>query len=144
IRIWTTPPSDEFGGNITATMGTYDRRDVRGSIDVPITENLLTKWTASSLFRDGYITSLSNGQHYGGMDQEVFRGDMLWTPTDRLSFRLTHTTDQNLITEPKVQDAIFNVHVIPGPDNIVGTDDDVQNWGVLMRDFYGLAIETNP
>src|SRR5690606_27240748 len=37
-----------------------------------------------------------------------------------------------------------NVHVIPGPDNIVGTDDDVQNWGVLMRDFYGLAIETNP
>ena len=144
IRIWTTQPSEEFGGSITATTGTYDRRDVKGSIDLPITDNLLTKWTASSLYRDGYIHSLSNGQNYGGMDQEVFRGDILWTPSDRVSLRLTHTNDTNLITEPKVQDAIYPTYAIPGPDNILGTDDDVQNWGVLMRDFYGLAIEQNP
>ncbi|MBN1240533.1 MAG: TonB-dependent receptor [Gammaproteobacteria bacterium] len=144
IRIWTTQPSEEFGGNVTATVGTYDRRDIKGSIDVPITDNLLTKWTASSVYRDGYIESLSNGLNYGGMDQEVFRGDMLWTPGDRVRMRLTHTSDENLITEPKVQDAVFPTYAIPGPDGIQGTADDVQNWGVLMRDFYGLAIETNP
>jgi len=155
IRIWTRQPEDEFGGNITATTGTYDRRDVKGSINLPITDNLKTKWTASSLFRDGYISSLSNGQNYGGIDQDVFRGDMLWTPADNVSFRLTYTSDENLITEPKVQDAIFETYAIPGPDNVLGapgstcaTDpakcDDVQNWGVLMRDFYGLAIEGNP
>jgi iron complex outermembrane receptor protein len=144
IRIWTALPGDELGGNITATTGTYDRRDVKGTIDVPITDNLRTKWTASSVFRNGYIDSVSNGQSYGGMDQDVFRGDILWTPGDRLSFRLTHTSDTAFITEPKVQDAIFPTHVVPGPDNIVGTADDVQNWGVLMRDFYGLALETNP
>jgi iron complex outermembrane receptor protein len=144
IRIWTALPGDELGGNITATTGTYDRRDVKGTIDVPITENLRTKWTASSVFRNGYIDSVSNGQSYGGMDQDVFRGDILWTPGDRLSFRLTHTSDTAFVTEPKVQDAIFPTHVVPGPDNIVGTADDVQNWGVLMRDFYGLALETNP
>jgi iron complex outermembrane receptor protein len=126
------------------TTGTYDRRDIKASVDVPITDNLLTKWTGSSVFRDGYITSLSNGRNYGGMDQEVFRGDMLWTPGDKVSIRLTHTSDTNLITEPKVQDAIFPTYAIPGPDGIQGTADDVQNWGVLMRDFYGLAIETNP
>jgi iron complex outermembrane receptor protein len=144
IRIWTTRPAEELGGNIQVTTGTYDRRDIKASIDVPITDNLLTKWTASSLYRDGYITSLSNGQNYGGMDQEVFRGDMLWTPGDKVSIRLTHTSDTNLITEPKVQDAIFPTYAIPGPDGVQGTADDVQNWGVLMRDFYGLAIETNP
>jgi len=144
IRIWTARPGEEFGGNITATAGTYDRRDVKGSVDVPISDNLLTKWTASSVFRDGYIHSVSNGQNYGGMDQDVFRGDILWTPADNLTFRLTVTSDESFVTEPKVQDAIFPTHVIPGPDNIVGTADDVQNWGVLMRDFYGLAIETNP
>lgn len=144
IRIWTARPGEEFGGNITATTGTYDRRDVKGSLDLPISDNLRTKWTASSVYRDGYIHSVSNGQNYGGMDQDVFRGDILWTPADNLSFRLTHTSDESFVTEPKVQDAIFDTRVVPGPDNIVGTPDDVQNWGVLMRDFYGLAIETNP
>jgi iron complex outermembrane receptor protein len=144
IRIWTRQPGEELGGNITATTGSYDRRDVKGSLDVPITEKLLTKWTASSVFREGYIDSVSNGQSYGGVDQDVFRGDILWMPADNLSFRLTHTSDESFITEPKIQDAIFNVHVVPGPDNVVGTPDDVQNWGVLMRDFYGLAIQTNP
>jgi iron complex outermembrane recepter protein len=144
IRIWTARPGEEFGGNITATTGTNDRRDVKGSIDVPISDNLRTKWTASSVYRDGFIHSITNDQNYGGMDQDVFRGDILWTPADKLSFRLTHTSDEAFTTEPKVQDAIFPTHVIPGPDGIVGTADDVQNWGVLMRDFYGLAIETNP
>jgi iron complex outermembrane receptor protein len=144
IRIWTARPKDEFGGNISATAGSYDRRDVKASVDVPVGDNLRTKWTASSVYRDGYIHSITNGQNYGGMDQDVFRGDILWTPADNLSFRLTHTSDVSNVTEPKIQDAIFDTSVVPGPDNIVGTADDVQNWGVLMRDFYGLALETNP
>jgi iron complex outermembrane receptor protein len=155
IRIWTKRPGEEFGGNVTATTGTYDRRDVKGSLDVPLSDNLRTKWTASSVYRDGYIDSVSNGKSYGGMDQDVYRGDIEWTPTDNLNFRLTYTSDTSLITEPKVQDAIFPTYAIPGPDGVLGapgstcaTDpracDDVQNWGVLMRDFYGLAIQTNP
>jgi iron complex outermembrane receptor protein len=144
IRIWTAQPNDEFGGTITATTGSLDRRDIKASVDLPFTDNLLTKFTASNLSRDGYIQSVSVDEDFGAMDQEVFRGDILWTPADRLQMRLTYTTDENLITEPKIQDAIFPTYAIPGPDNVLGTDDDVQNWGVLMRDFYGLAIETNP
>jgi iron complex outermembrane receptor protein len=155
IRIWTKRPSEELGGNVTATVGSYDRRDVKGSIDVPVSDTLRTKWTASSVYRDGYIDSVSNGQSYGGMDQDVYRGDIEWTPTDNLNFRLTYTSDTSYIDEPKVQDAIFPTYIIPGPDGVQGaagstcaTDpaacDDVQNWGVLMRDFYGLAIQTNP
>ena len=146
IRIWTKRPGEEFGGSVSATLGSYDRRDVKGSIDVPITETLRTKWTASSVYRDGYIDSVTNGKSYGGMDQDVFRGDIEWTPADNLSFRLTYTTDESFISEPKVQDAIFPVHVVPGPDGVITGPggDDVQNWGVLMRDFYGLAIQTNP
>ncbi len=33
-----------------------DRRDVKAAVDVPFTDKLLTKWTAASLSRDGYIT----------------------------------------------------------------------------------------
>jgi len=144
IRMWTTQPGNEFGGSVTATAGSYDRRDVKASVDIPITDTLVTKWTASSLYRDGFIDSLSTDQNYGLSDQDVLRADIMWTPTDSLQFRLTHTDDDLALNEPRIQDAIFDTRVIPGPDKIVGTADDVQNWGVLMRDFYALAIETNP
>ncbi len=144
IRIWTARPAEEFGGSITATTGSLDRRDVKASVDIPLSDNLLTKWTASSLYRDGYIQSLSVDRKYGESDQDVLRGDILWTPSDNLSIRVVHSSDDLALTEPRIQDAIFDTGVIPGPDLIVGTADDVQNWGVLMKDFYRLAIETNP
>ncbi len=144
IRIWTKGPSDEFGGNITVTTGSYDRKDVKASVDIPLSDTLTTKWTLSSLYRDGYIDSVSVDQSYGMSDQDVFRADIKWAPSDTFEARLTHTSDQLQLTEPRVQDAIFDTRVIPGPDLIVGTADDVQNWGALMKDFYGLAIEGNP
>jgi iron complex outermembrane receptor protein len=144
IRIWTTEPSDEFGGRITATTGSNSRRDVQANLDLPLSDNLLTKWTASSQKRDGFIQSLSVDREYGESDQQVFRGDILWTPSDRLSVRVVHSQDDLKLTEPRIQDAIFDTGVIPGPDGVLGTPDDVQNWGVLMKDFYRLAIEQNP
>ena len=33
VMIWTKRPQDEFGGDITATTGSYDRRDVRASVN---------------------------------------------------------------------------------------------------------------
>jgi iron complex outermembrane receptor protein len=144
IRIFTARPGEEFGGNVTATTGSLNRRDVKASVDIPITDNLRTKWTASNLSRDGYIQSLSIDRKYGESDQQVFRGDILWTPRANWSVRLTHSADELELTEPRIQDAIFDTRVVPGPDLIVGTADDVQNWGVLMKDFYGLAIATNP
>ncbi len=144
IRMWTKQPGDEFAGSITATAGSYDRRDVKATVDVPISDTLVTKWTASSLYRDGYIKSVSTNQNYGLSDQDVLRGDIMWTPRDDFQMRFTYTDDDLKLTEPRIQDAIWNTGVIPGPDGIVGTADDVQNWGVLMRDFYGLAIDANP
>ena len=125
-------------------MGSNDRRDVQANLDLPISDNLLTKWTASSQYRDGFIESSSVDRAYGESDQEVFRGDVLWTPTERVSLRFIHSMDDLKLTEPRIQVAIFDTGVIPGPDLVVGTADDVQNWGVLMKDFYRLAIEQNP
>ena len=47
IRIWTKRPAEEFGGKITATAG-CDRLDVKASVDVPLSDNVRTKWTAAN------------------------------------------------------------------------------------------------
>lgn len=126
IRIWTERPSEQFGADIRATVGSLDRRDVKLSVDLPLTENLLTKWTGASLYRDGYIQNVEIDQKNGGIDQKVFRGDLLWTPTDNLSLRFNYLTDQSDFTEPRIQDAIF---------------DTAANMGqaILIKEFYALA-----
>jgi iron complex outermembrane receptor protein len=126
IRIWTKQPSDTYGADMTITTGTLDRRDVRLSVDVPITKNFRTKWTGASLYRDGYIQDLTVNQKTGGIDQQVFSGDMLWTPSDKLSFRWQYSTNRSQFTEPRVQDGIFNTAA-------------QQGLNILIRDFYGLA-----
>ncbi len=128
IRLWTKRPGEEFGGTLTATVGSLDRRDVKGVVDVPLSETVLTKWTAASLYRDGYIQNLTTGEKDGGVDQNVFRGDVLWNASDALTLRFNYLYNKNIFTEPKVIDAIFRTFGDPGINDVIG-----------LPEFYGLV-----
>ncbi|WP_428098605.1 TonB-dependent receptor [Candidatus Rariloculus sp.] len=138
IRVWTRRPGEEFGGSVTATTGSNDRRDVKLSLDVPLSDNFRTKWTASSLYRGGYIQGLTIDHQFGDIDQNVYRGDMVWTPSDTVDIRLTHSEDEVWFTEPRIQNGIWDTAHIPGPGGDVPA---VQTWGVIPAQFYGLAGE---
>jgi len=127
IRIWTKRPTQEFGADLTGTLGSFDRRDVKASVNVPITDKLLTKWTVANLYRDGYLHDITTNLNNGGINQQLFHGDILWSPTDRISWRFNYQTDRNSYTEPRVQDAVF-----PGTLALAGN-------GIGSIDFYGLA-----
>ena len=76
------------------------------SFDLPFTDKLRSKWTAASLERDGYIQSLTVDRKYGALDDEVLRGDLLWLPTEKLSFRFNYqsndsTTDAKRVSNPR-------------------------------------------
>ncbi len=134
IRIWTKRPGDEVAGSLTTTLGSYDRMDVRGTIDLPISDTLTTKFTVASMQRDGYIKSLTTNQDHGAINQEVMRADIVWEPLDRLSFRLNYQDNTSEFTEPRVNDAMFRTYDDPNPSwtkilvgqpefyNLVGTD----------------------
>jgi iron complex outermembrane receptor protein len=107
IRIVTKKPAEEFGGQVSATIGDLNRRDVLASIDLPITDKLRSRWTAASLNRDGYIQSLTVDKKYGGNDDTVLRGDVLWTPTEKLSFRFNYQSNDSTTSEARVQSAVF-------------------------------------
>ena len=107
IRLVTKRPAEEFGGQINATIGSLDRRDVSASVDIPFTDKLRSKWTAASLQRDGYIQSLTVDRKYGSLDDEVLRGDLLWLPTEKLTFRFNYQSNDSTTTEARVQSAVF-------------------------------------
>jgi outer membrane receptor protein involved in Fe transport len=135
LRIWTKRPGEELGGTVTATAGSLNRRDVRASLDLPLSDNVRTKWTGANFQRDGYITSLTTGEKGGNIDQQVFRGDLVWDATDDLDFRFNYQKDVSEFTEPRIQDAMFHTYNQPpsfgwAPDyvgmalfyTLVGTD----------------------
>ena len=121
IRIWTKRPGEELAGSIQMTLGSYDRNDVKGTIDIPIGDTIKTKFTVASMNRDGYIKSLTTNQHHGAIDQSVKRADIVWQPLDRLSFRLGYNNDYSEFTEPRVQDAMYRTYDDPNP-----------NWGKIL------------
>jgi iron complex outermembrane receptor protein len=133
IRLWTKRPGEEFGGTITATVGSFDRRDVKGVVDVPLSDNVFTKWSAASLYRDGYIQNLTTGDKDGGVDQSVFRGDLVWDASDTLSLRFNYMRNDNVFTEPKVVDAIFRTYGDPGINDVIG-----------LPEFYGTVPGVEP
>jgi iron complex outermembrane recepter protein len=133
IRIWTKRPTEEFGGNVTAVAGSLDRRDVKATVDIPFSDTVLTKWTAASLSRDGYIENLTTGEKDGAVDQTIFRGDLVWNPTDKLSLRFNYLYNDNTFTEPKVVDAIFRTYGDPGIMDVIG-----------LPEFYGTVPGVEP
>lgn len=69
IRYIVKKPSDEFGGYIDGTVGNFDRVDVRGTINVPLTDKIFAKATFGALNRDGFIDSLTDNTVLG--DEQV-------------------------------------------------------------------------
>ena len=111
ISIVTHTPGDHFTAKVEMTTGSFARRDLAGTFDIPIAENLLTSTTVSSLIRDGYQKRIptpglpdfnnipedtyhqsgyfSNGDTQGGQNQQVIREKILYRASDSLNFTFT-------------------------------------------------------
>jgi iron complex outermembrane receptor protein len=90
IQYVSRRPGNEFSGRVSARTGSFNRRDVQASVDVPLSENFLTKFTFANLERDGFVNSVDAGLKYGDINDQFARADLLWTPTDALSVRYSY------------------------------------------------------
>ncbi len=109
INIVTRTPGREFAVNGSVTVGSFERLDVAGTVDIPLAENLRTNFTFASNNRQGFqrrVPYTSNqpfvresptiyresgydsSEYAGGIDDWSVRGKVLWEPTDRLTVTL--------------------------------------------------------
>jgi iron complex outermembrane receptor protein len=116
ISIVTRTPGDTANIQAQVTGGSYDRRDVAVTADLPLAENLLSSVTFSDQFQEGYQKRIpypsptpyvsdpvgalhSSGTEafdtQGGTNQQVARAKLLWKASDSvtatLSLDWTHT-----------------------------------------------------
>jgi len=83
----TKLPADNFGTRIRASVGSFSRRDIQAAVDLPLSDTLKMKVTASSQFRDGFMKSVLVDRAYGDINDQLVRADFLWKPADGLTIR---------------------------------------------------------
>ena len=99
IQYVTQKPQEEFGARIKTTFGQFNRADIVANVDIPLSDTVLTKITAASLNRDGYVESLTVDEDYGEIDNTVLRGMLQWQPNDSFTGLFTATyinNDENM------------------------------------------------
>src|SRR5258708_2375377 len=57
INIVSAKPTDEFGGTGELELGSFSRRYLRGTLNIPLSDSVKIRLTASSKEKDGYVHS---------------------------------------------------------------------------------------
>lgn len=82
------PVMDEFSGKFDVTLGNYSLRQFRGSVNVPVADNIAMRTAFSRYERDGFSTNVLNGQALDDSDNYSLRTDWLWQVSSDTSVRL--------------------------------------------------------
>ena len=85
ITMLTTRPTQNFSGWADITTGTDSRSDLRLVVNGPLSNQVLARFSASSLNQDAYGVSLQNGTEFGDINTDYARGALRWLPGDSLT-----------------------------------------------------------
>jgi iron complex outermembrane recepter protein len=89
------PNTQEYQGKAALTLGAFNRRDYKLSVNVPVVENVLAARVAFMwLKEDGYMNKIVNnaatGAHNPRLDQMYLTGSLLFTPSEKLEVYLKY------------------------------------------------------
>jgi outer membrane receptor protein involved in Fe transport len=88
ISIYSKKPSFDFGATGEVTYGNYDYMRIGGSVTGPISETIAARLDGIWVKRDGFYRDTTNNTDVNDRDLYFVRGQVLFEPTDSLSFRL--------------------------------------------------------
>ncbi len=81
LNVITKLPSEDFGGQVRLTGGSDNRIDVMGTVNLPVSDQLLSRFSFAMRNRDGYVNRIG-GDDLGDDNSISARGRILWKPTE--------------------------------------------------------------
>jgi iron complex outermembrane receptor protein len=96
ISIVNRKPSEDPDFFAEASYGSYNRGLLRATIDIPISDRVLTKFSAFAVKDDGYGSSLTTGEDLSGEDSIGLRAAVRLLPTETITWDLAidHTNQE--------------------------------------------------
>lgn len=170
ISVVTRDPGDELAFRGSVTTGRFNRIDLAGSVDLPISEQLGAMVTFASNKRQGYQkvvpfpggAGVADPLHYyrlglfqtsdrnGGIDDWVVRGKLKW---DNGAVRMVLAGDYSQVDQSSSPNSLLaTTEYLPGPfaglaaNNIPGTafDPSATPTGFLFAGLYNFCIGSTP
>lgn len=91
INVISRKPDDTLHGDVQVTGGSYDRFDLRGSVNVPLSDTFFMRAAAASYNRDGFVDAPNtpDREALGDVNQDAGRLAFRWLPNDKFSADLT-------------------------------------------------------
>lgn len=139
------PSLSGLDASVAATYGNYDQVDLAGYANLPLTSTLAARISASSRTHDGYVRNVFLDSDVDDADTKSVRGQLLWTPTDRLSIlaaadgtrdRGTMQARHTIGVDPSsASAAVWRPTIDRNPDTTR-----METNGVQDRDTYGLRL----
>jgi iron complex outermembrane receptor protein len=86
ISVVMKKPSDTMQGYVEAGAGRFGKTLLRGSIDLPLSDNVLTKFSAYYVDDDGYLENRTDGKDYNEADLTGVRAALRWLISDSMTW----------------------------------------------------------
>ncbi|MBK7168331.1 MAG: TonB-dependent receptor [Gammaproteobacteria bacterium] len=82
-------PSQDFSGYVKGTIGDYDQYKAEGAIGGGITDTLAARFSGAYVKSDGYVRNRYTGTDLNNADDQSYRLQFLWDPTEDLQILLS-------------------------------------------------------
>ncbi len=115
VNVISRAPSSEFGGQARVTVGTDRLIRTQGTVNLPISETVLSRLSFMNSKRDGYVHNRAGTfGDTGDEDRWSARGALQWSVSDEVSLTLrADATRERQLPAPNVLVA-FNEAATPG------------------------------
>ena len=123
IVVNSVEPQYDFDLKLEAATGRFNRADIRGMINVPLSDTLAIRAVASYETRDGYQERLFDGDYQGDKDSFGGRLALRWEPTP--DFTVNLSGDINIRREGVTPSSLINLFDSPDLLQIVEINDRV-------------------
>lgn len=120
INIYSNGPTEDPSGEVSVTLGNYDRTGIRGFVNGPLTENLSGRLAFQSERADGWLRNAFLGRSNDDTDVTQLRGSLLYQPTENFRIRALaeYTRDRS---DPSFALVMGRAVVgVPAPDELPG------------------------
>lgn len=97
LNIVRTAPTKEFGAKIKVGAGNWDKKQIQGVVNTPLTENGGLKLYANKLEHDGHMDNPATGDNLGEVDFQQLGATVAFNLTDNfdLSFTVERIDDES-------------------------------------------------
>jgi iron complex outermembrane receptor protein len=113
ISYVSRPPAEEFGARIRLNVGNFSQTQLTANIDIPLSDNFLSKISYFTSEKDGYVQSGISTVQHGDEDDTVIRFDGLWHASPDVDVRFVVDSIKRSPDHPNA-DVLYDVNEAQG------------------------------